>query len=305
MENDKLVAVAVVGPTNSGKTDLGVAIAKKYNGVIISADSRQVYKGLDVGTNKEGEPGQYLGREARYIDEVPQLLIDLVDINGSFTLYDWLSQARELVRLISAEGRLPVIVGGTGLYVSALLSNWQLGPANPELRAKLSQKSLEELQYLADQEPHNLNDSDYANPRRLIRQIERLSSDTTVDLPSLELDSLTLMRDLSLDQLYSNADKRIDRVVGDLLVETGELIESGASKQWLDSLGLDYRCALRLLEGSDYGAGIDEYKRDVRRYVRRQLTWWAHHGEVVKVSDVEDGLNKVDDFLQGRIKSVK
>lgn len=125
--------MAVVGPTGSGKTALGVELAKRYNGVILSADSRQVYRGLDVGTNKQGSVGQWQNHLARLIDGVPQLLIDVAKPGQRFTLADWLMQAQAAVAEIWQAGKLPIIVGGTGLYVTALLSGWTLKTNLPQL----------------------------------------------------------------------------------------------------------------------------------------------------------------------------
>lgn len=123
--NNKVVAL--VGPTGSGKTAAGVALAKQFDGVLISADSRQVYRGLDIGTNKEGAPGSWQEEPARCIDSVPQLLVDFVAPGSRFTLHDWLSEARRLLVKIWAADHLPIIVGGTGLYVTALLDGYRVG----------------------------------------------------------------------------------------------------------------------------------------------------------------------------------
>ncbi len=119
--------VAVVGPTGSGKTTLGSLLARECNGVIISADSRQIYRGLDVGTNKEGQLGEWQGESARFLDDIPQLLVDVADPGERFTLHDWLSEARRLREKIAKHGQLPIVVGGTGLYVSALLDGYVVG----------------------------------------------------------------------------------------------------------------------------------------------------------------------------------
>src|SRR3989344_1748240 len=127
MKQSKGRMVAVVGPTGSGKTKLAIHLAKKFNGVIISADSRQVYRGLDIGTNKEGTPGRCDDQPCRTIDGIGQLLIDIVDPGERFTLHDWLLQARYWLEPIMEKGQLPIIVGGTGLYVTALLEGYKLG----------------------------------------------------------------------------------------------------------------------------------------------------------------------------------
>jgi tRNA A37 N6-isopentenylltransferase MiaA len=119
--------LAVVGPTGSGKTSLAIKLAKKCDGIIISADSRQIYRGLDIGTNKEGEPITWMGFAGRELKGIPQLLIDIVEPGERFTLHDWLKNARKAVETIHKQGKIPIIAGGTGLYVSALVSGYQLG----------------------------------------------------------------------------------------------------------------------------------------------------------------------------------
>jgi len=119
--------LAVVGPTGSGKTNLATKLAKKCDGIIISADSRQVYRGLDIGTNKEGEPITWMGFVGRELEGIPQLLIDIVEPGERFTLHDWLTNARQAIEVIHKQGKVPIIVGGTGLYVSALVSGYQPG----------------------------------------------------------------------------------------------------------------------------------------------------------------------------------
>ncbi len=123
--NSKIIAV--VGPTGSGKTRLGVELAQTFNGVIISADSRQVYRGLDCGTNKEGVIGTWQGQPARIINNIPQLLVDIVPAGTSFNLADWLKMAKTAIKIIQDQSQLPIIVGGTGLYVTALTAGYQPG----------------------------------------------------------------------------------------------------------------------------------------------------------------------------------
>jgi len=122
MSNKKIIAI--VGPTGSGKTDAAIELAKKFNGVIISADSRQVYESIDIGTNKVGQPSEWLGEKSYLIDGIHQLMINCVLPGQTFTLNDWLSEAVRLVSKIIGEGKLPIICGGTGLYVTALLEGY-------------------------------------------------------------------------------------------------------------------------------------------------------------------------------------
>ncbi len=256
MVNSKRKLIAVVGPTGSGKTALAVELAKKFNGVIISADSRQVYMGLDVGTNKEGAPDQFQGKPRRMIDDVHQMLIDVVDPGERFTLADWLILAKAELEEIWRSDKLPIVVGGTGLYVTALLEGYQPGGG------RFSRK----------QAP-------------------------------VDFQSLILMPSVDRDELYRRSDKRYKkvRVFDKLLAETKELIEKGISPEWLTNIGLDYRYAALHLGGQlGYHEAIRELQKVSRAYIRRQLTWWRHHGPVVTVSSSAEAADLTSRFLRNQ-----
>lgn len=301
MKNNKPQVIAIVGPTGSGKTKLAIKIAKKYNGVIVSADSRQVYKGLDIGTNKEGVPGEYIGEVARFVDGVPQLLIDVADPGSKFTLYDWLLEARRLVKLVSSQGQLPIIVGGTGLYVSALLSNWELGATDLVLRKNLEEKSLEELQELASDFSLSLNESDYKNPRRLVRFVEKNLLYNEPKLPRLELNYLVIINNVSRDELYKKSDERFERLFKDIVEEARNF-----DLEWLHSLGLDYKIATKAIKKKiSLDQLLSEYNLDAHRYIRRQQTWWLHHEKVNLVKNSQKAKKLVDKFLRSSRKLVE
>lgn len=188
--------MAVVGPTGSGKTALGVELAKRYNGVILSADSRQVYRGLDIGTNKQGVVSQWRDHPARLIDGVPQLLIDIAEPGQRFTLADWLVQAQSATKEIWRSGQLPIIVGGTGLYVTALISGWTLKSNLPKLPLDhflilMPQVDRAELYAKADQRCQQVLPTTAAECQRLLDQgvnedwIRRLGLDYRFGLDAL------------------------------------------------------------------------------------------------------------------------
>jgi tRNA A37 N6-isopentenylltransferase MiaA len=248
----------VVGPTGSGKTALAVALAKKFNGVVISADSRQVYRGLDVGTNKEGQPGDWLGQPARFIDGVPQLLIDIAEPGEHFTLHDWLEQAKVVINLVVSQGQLPIIAGGTGLYVTALLEGYQPG----------------EGRYAKAKTPNNWK--------------------TLVISPATDRGTL-----------YQRSDERYPKIFEPLVSETKRLLASGVSLEWLESIGLDYRYAAYFIEGErNRELAIEEFQRASRAYIRRQQTWWRHHGPVKPVASTQEAVEKVQQFLRRSEKLV-
>lgn len=236
--------VAVVGPTGSGKTATGTAIAKALDGLIISADSRQVYRGLDIGTNKEGEPGEWQGLPARIIEGIPQLLVDVAQAGTKYTLHDWLLAARKCVEAIHAAGKLPVVVGGTGLYVSALLEGYQLGGGR---HAKERQEPL--------------------------------------------FASLVLMPDIDRAVLYERSDRRFERIFDDLVSEVEQLVAGGVTHDWLQALGLDYRFAsFYLTRQMNREIAISQFQQSSRHYIRRQLTWWRHHGQPQQYNSANEAL---------------
>lgn len=292
----KLKVVAVVGPTGSGKTTLAKHVAEKFDGVIISADSRQVYRGLDIGTNKEGQPGKWEGHTARFLDHVPQLLIDVAEPGQPYTLADWLISARELTEKISAAGQLPIIAGGTGLYVSALLGNWTLGPTDPVLQAELAALTVAELQERLIQP---LNTADSQNRHRLIRAVEKQElADRSTPVAPLAVEGLVIQPQRDREELFAASDQRIELIFNDLLAEVRGLLQAGISADWLRARGLDYQAAVRLLAGGlSREVVISDLQRDSRRYIRRQETWWRHHGPVLTVANARAAEQAVDSFL--------
>lgn len=260
--------IAVVGPTGSGKTKLAVELAKKFNGVIISADSRQVYRGLDIGTNKEGTPGGWPfdhstslevnpaqgknGQPCRMIDGIPQLLIDIADPGERFTLNDWLQQARYGLKHIFERGQLPIIVGGTGLYVTALLEGYQPGGGR----------------FAKNNKP-------------------------------VDFESLLLMPDVDRQVLNQRSDVRFTQIFDALIAETEKLLSSGVSGDWLDKIGLDYRYAVYHIRGQlSREEAMEQFQAASRAYIRRQLTWWRHHGEPISIRNSSEAVNLIKRWLK-------
>ena len=247
--------LAVVGPTGSGKTKLAVKLAKKFNGVIISADSRQVYRGLDIGTNKEGTPGRWYGQACRIIDGIPQLMIDIADSGERFTLNDWLQLAKYGLKPIFEAGQLPIVVGGTGLYVTALTEGYQLGGGR----------------FAKNNQP-------------------------------VDFEPLILMPDIERSVLNKKSDERFPKVFDTLVAETKKLLDSGISGEWLNSIGLDYRYAYRYLDGQlEREETILQFQAASRAYIRRQITWWRHHGEPILAKKNSETIRLVDSWLESRI----
>jgi len=261
--------IAIVGPTASGKTGLAVFLARKFGGEIVSADSRQVYRGLDIGTGKD--LSEYTG--------VKYHLIDICQPGEKFTLFNYLDRARKVVEDIFSRGKLPVVVGGTGLYVQALTQGFELeqnkklkiknDKSHPELdsgspptgeavtnsrfrvkpgmtdyqREELEKMSLLKLQVLAKKiDSTGYQKVDQNNPIRLIRLIERAQSGERMSKKKPDFETLQIGINLSREELYQKIDQRVDEWFQDGIIEEIEgLITTGVDPKWLISLGLEYR----------------------------------------------------------------
>ena len=344
----KKKVVFILGPTGSGKTALAVLLAKKFEGEIISADSRQIYKGLDVGTAKEGVSKsskfkvqssnqtqnsklEKIINNTKYIDEIPQYLIDVAEPEERFTLFDWLEQARVALEDIFSQGKLPIVVGGTGLYAKALAEGYQVQKSkvqNPKFkqnpnskiqRDKLDATSIEELHELIKKLKINSENLDMQNPRRLIRAIEKAQEgiETTKVKPNFE--SLILAIDLDREILYERIDKRVDVrfATQGMLEEVEGLLESGVSKDWLGSLGLEYKIISEYLtqnsklliknfesisndqifKSEEFREMAQELKFKTHGYARRQLTWLRKQDNLIWINGPKQASALVEKFL--------
>lgn len=270
----KKVKIAVVyGPTASGKTDLAVDIAKQCNGELINADSRQVYKYMDIGTNKE-----------KNLD-VPIHLIDLVTPNIQFSVHEYVELAIEKIAELVSRGKFPIIVGGTGLYINALINKYSLPKieVNTKLREELNALSTEELQIrLNDKNKEkfeSMNNSDRQNPRRLIRALEIAESSNTSNLieidKGIEFNVEWYKTDYDLDSLFAKIDKRVDKMIDDGLIdEVKNLVAMGYSFDLPIMKTMGYREVSEYLNGKlDLSEMTEKIKLSHRQYVKKQITW--------------------------------
>ena len=198
--------ICIIGPTASGKTGWGVSVARKFNGEIISADSRQVYRGLDIGTGKDLED----------YSDVKYHLIDICEPGVYFTVFDWLERAREVIEDIFTRGKTPIIVGGTGLYVQALIEGFELKFESQKSKVKryrreeLESKSLEELQKIIFKLKIVNSKLDMNNPHRIIRAIEKVQSGEIANKKKPDFQALQIAIDLPRDVLYDRIDQRVE-----------------------------------------------------------------------------------------------
>lgn len=289
--------ICIIGPTASGKTGWGVSVARKFNGEIISADSRQVYRGLDIGTGKDLED----------YSDVKYHLIDICEPGVYFTVFDWLERAREVIEDIFTRGKTPIIVGGTGLYVQALIEGFELKFESQKSKVKryrreeLESKSLEELQKIIFKLKIVNSKLDMNNPHRIIRAIEKVQSGEIANKKKPDFQALQIAIDLPRDVLYDRIDQRVEeRFEQGMLEEVKSLIASGVDKKWLLGLGLEYRIIGRYVLGESsqsFDKMKQELKYKIHAFARRQLTWFRRFPEIVWCNDLKSAEKEIKKFL--------
>ncbi|KKS64572.1 MAG: tRNA dimethylallyltransferase [Parcubacteria group bacterium GW2011_GWC1_43_12] len=291
-ENDKLIII--LGPTASGKSDLAVKIAKKFNGEVISADSRQVYRGMDIGSGKITH-GEMRG--------IPHYLLDVASPRQRFTAARFKKIGQKAIKEIQAKNKLPIICGGTGFYIQTLVDNLALPEVKPnlKLRAKLEKKSTEELfEILQKLDPRRAQNIDAKNPRRLIRAIEIVKS---TGKPVSSLTSPVIPAQAGIQTQKSNPDPRfreddtnalflgiskspadlqklihrrlLARLDQGMIEEIKKLHSDGVSWKRLEEFGLEYRwIALFLQNKISRDEMISRLQKDIEHFAKRQMTWF-------------------------------
>lgn len=290
-----LKLIVILGPTATGKTKLAVKLARAFNGEIVSADSRQVYVGMDIGT----------GKDLQDYGRVPSHLIDVVSPKKRFSLSAYQKLAYTAIDDILARGKVPFLVGGTGLYISAIVDGYHLDEVEPdfELRKKLNQKTLAQLQALAKKYDLVLNRSDFNNKRRLIRKIEVIqkSKEPKNQKNNPKYDCLMLGLTLPKQKL----DKKIDRRLKERLEKEGLIDEVKNLKKhslsWkkLDEFGLEYRLIAQYLQGKlTYEAMLAKLAVAIHQFAKRQLTWFKRDQRIIWLKKPAQAKNIIANFIK-------
>ena len=300
MKENRPHLVVVLGPTASGKSALGIALALHFNGEIVSADSRQVYRGLDIGTAKVTAEEQAL---------VPHHLIDVADVRETFTVSQFQQQANTTINEILARSRQPFLVGGSPHYIQAVVDNLHIPsiPPQPALRAELAARPLSELlAQLEELDPQSAAVIDRNNPRRVIRALEvclisgRAFSEQRSMAASL-YESLLLGIEWPREVLYKRIDMRVDeRMQQGMVQEVRNLLDQGISHERLEALGLEYRFISLWLRGefTSEGEMVQRLKYAIHDFTRRQLTWFRKDKRILWIegNDVERAKELVQEF---------
>jgi len=301
--------VVVLGPTACGKTKIGVDLAKKFKGEIISADSRQVYKGMDIGTGKD--LGDYQG--------VLYHLIDIADPMKQITLKDWQKLAFNKISELNEKNKLPILVGGTGLYLNSIIDGYVLEDQkiDQKLRKQLNNSSLKVLQNkLKRLDEKAYRKIDINNPRRLTRAIEIAkagNSITKMRTKKPDLDILVLGIKYDKDTIYKRIDKRLKYRLEkeEMVQEVRNLRQKGVSWKRLDDFGLEYRWVAKYLKKQinpspffKKGVGInkqelfDNLSNAIHHFAKRQLTWFKRRKDIKWIKNSKEAEKLVKEFLE-------
>lgn len=287
--------IVVVGPTASGKSELAVKLAKKFNGEIISADSRQIYRGLDIGSGKVA--GKWKGDVYSYKD-VPHYLIDEASPRLQYSVARFKKQTNKVIADIIARGKLPIICGGTGHWIDAVVFNETLPAVKPnaKLRSELNKLSTEELfKRLKKLDPERATNIDQHNPRRLVRALEIVMTTgqpvpKRLTLPSPQVgrvregmyNTIWLGIKPSPELLRAKIEKRLkQRLKQGLVEEVRQLHANKMSWKKLEDFGLEYKFAALYLQAKiSEQEMFDQLLRAIKQYAKRQFTWWKRNPNI-------------------------
>jgi tRNA dimethylallyltransferase len=296
--------IAIVGPTASGKTDAGIAVARAVDGEVIAADSRTLYRGMDIGTAKPTGERDYalggLGEERPLLVEgIPHWGIDIKDANETFTAAEFQAYADKKITHILRRGKVPILVGGTGLYIAAVIDRptFTETPPNESLRAELATLSDNDLlEEIAAKDPDTAADIDEKNRRRLERAVEilRESGKTLAEARSHEpqkYDALQIGMEVEREKLYERIDLRVDYMIAKGLVDEVRGLREKYGKDSNAMTGIGYRQIGEFLDGkASLKDAIARIKYDSHHYAKRQETWFKRDERVQWVKSAKEAV---------------
>ena len=296
---NKLVVIA--GTNASGKSGLGIELAKKYNAEIISADSRQIYTGLDLGSGKVTK---------EEMQGIKHHLIDVAEPNEFFSLTDFQEKAYESIDGVFEKDGKPLLVGGTGLYVNSIVDGYNISkaPVDEKLRAEVASKSLDELiAILKEKYPEALEKVDLKNKRRVERSVERALQGNTKDTENTpRYETLVIGVTWPRNVLYERIRERLDRRLEQgMIEEVVRLREQGATDKFLYGLGLEYRYILMYLKGEfeSFEAFYDKLFMEIRHLAKEQMTWFRKRKDMhwieMDKDPFEQAVKLIDEFYAG------
>lgn len=300
--------ITILGPTACGKTELAASVARRVNGEIISGDSRQVYRGMDIGTGKDLK--DYENEDGTH---VPYHLIDIRNAGEKYNLFEFQRDFKRAFNDIRQRRSMPILCGGTGLYIESVLKGYEMHevPENRELRERLAGKTLKELGEILSRygEMHNTTDVDTA--KRATRAIEIAEFETKHEsrrTTANEVDSLTVGIDIDREERRNRITARLKARLDEGLIEEVEgLIREGVDKDTLLYYGLEYKFVTMYLSG-ELGREEMEEKLEIaiHQFAKRQMTWFRgmeKRGTKILWLDYKDGTEKNTEVVLAGIRN--
>jgi tRNA dimethylallyltransferase len=302
----------ILGPTATGKSHCAIELAKRLNGEIISGDSMYVYRGMDIGTAKPTE---------EELAAVPHHLVDILPADAKFDVVDFKEQAEALIKDINARGKLPIIAGGTGLYIKALLEDYAFNSvdADEEMRQELEQFALENGNEalharLAQLDPVAAERLHFNDTRRVIRAIEAATKGEAVNqhgAEELPFDMVVFGLNMPREILYDRINRRVDIMLEQgLEAEVRRLLDEGVPTDCQSMKSIGYRQMLwYLVDGMEYDFAVDKLKQATRNFAKRQVTFFKRMPyiewyELDAEPDYENVVNSMEQTLVEKFKLV-
>ncbi|MBH9965351.1 tRNA (adenosine(37)-N6)-dimethylallyltransferase MiaA [[Bacillus] enclensis] len=305
--------IVLIGPTAVGKTKTSIHLAKSFNAEIISGDSMQIYKGMDIGTAKI---------TIEEMEGVPHHLIDIKDPKESFSAAEFQQLVREKISEIHSRGKIPMIVGGTGLYIQSVIYDYQFtdSPGDAEYRCTLEERVkdegigplYDELQRIDPSAAKNIHPN---NTRRVIRALEifHCTGETMTDYQSSQIDdplyeTALLGLTMDRDKLYDRINKRVDIMVEEGLIEEVQTLYNQGVHNVQSVQAIGYKEIYEYLEGRiSFDRAIETLKQNSRRYAKRQLTWFRNKMDVTwfdmtPEEDHDKIISGISEFIAGKLE---
>jgi tRNA dimethylallyltransferase len=307
-QNKKFPLIVIVGPTAVGKTVISIELAKRLDGEIVSADSRLLYRGMDIGTAKPTN---------EEMDDVPHHLIDVADPDENWSLAIYQREAYKMIDDINERGKLPFLVGGTGQYIRSIIEGWLIPPQRPDydLRHTLNQWAQEigaEALYerLERLDPEAAEKIDYRNLRRTVRALEVIFK-TGERFSDLRRRQECLYHPVILgitrprEELYERVDQRIEQMLGEGFIdEVRQLLAKGYSPDLPTMSAIGYREIVQYLQGdTTLEEAISQIKRNTRNFIRRQANWFKPDTPYINWFTASENLvDKMEKTIKNRLK---
>lgn len=288
--------LVITGTNASGKSGLGIELARKYGAEVVSADSRQVFTGLDLGSGKV-TPEEMKG--------VRHHLLDVAEPNDFFSLSDYQRLAYEAIDDILSRQKKAFLVGGTGLYVNSVVDGYNLSESapDPEIRKQVEEKTLDELiEMLKEHNPAALERVDLKNKRRVERAVEKALAGDKDENPSEKryetfVIGVTWPREVLYERIHERLDRRLDQGMIDEVVK---LREAGATDEFLYKLGLEYRYILMYLRG-EFAPFDDFYEtlfKEIRHLAKEQMTWFRKRKDIHWIDMTGDPVTEASRYIE-------